>query len=100
MSETISVVKVASISEIKSPYANDETITHYYNPYAESKEEFARAYRSTQDKLREFEQMTDGKFTRSVRGRVTNLKAFDAWLLWKTSTRGLAKKPKFDFKES
>ena len=98
--ESINIIKVRSLSEVTSPYADDETITRYYNPFAEDRADLSRAYRTTQDRLREFEEFTNGEFTRFVRGRVTNLKAFDAWIVWKSRTKGLAKKPKFEFKEN
>ncbi|PCR99748.1 hypothetical protein [Lactococcus fujiensis] len=99
MVEQIKVVKVKSIVELESPYADDDTITRYYNPLAKSKEDWARARRSTQDKIREFEEFTCGKFNRSLRGRVTNLKAFDTWLVWKNQTKNLSRKPSFTFSE-
>ncbi|KAA8718792.1 hypothetical protein F4V47_01335 [Lactococcus garvieae subsp. garvieae] len=98
MDKPINLVKVNSLYEIDSPYADDESITRYYNPFV-TEGDWSRAYRATQDKLREFEDFTHGEFNRFLRGRATNLKAFDAWLVWKKQTRGIARPPKFEFKE-
>ncbi|WP_442774233.1 hypothetical protein [Lactococcus hircilactis] len=100
MNESINVIKIASISEVKSPYADDDEVTKYYHPFAVTKEDWSKARRGTQDKLREFEEFTSGKYTRSLRGRVTNLKAFDAWLVWKNQTKNLSRKPSFVFSEN
>ena len=99
MVEPINIIKVRSLSEVESPYADDETITRYYNPFISDKADWARAYRTTQDNLREFEDFTNGQFNRFIRGRVTHLKAFDAWLVWKRQIKGIARPPKFEYKE-
>ncbi|WP_047916351.1 hypothetical protein [Pseudolactococcus piscium] len=93
----INIIKIKSICEIESPYADDNAITKYYCKISDSHEDWAKAKRLIQTKLRDFEKFTHGEFTRSIRGRVTHLAAFDAWLVWKDRTKPLTRKPKFTF---
>jgi hypothetical protein len=97
MVQNINFIKVKSILEIESPYSDDVQITKYYCRISEDHEDWAKAYRSVQTKLRDFEKFTLGEFTRDIRGRVTDMQAFDEWLKWKERTRPLSRKPKFVF---
>lgn len=93
----VNIVKIKSIYEIESPYADDNVITEYYCKISEGHEDWVKAKRLIQTKLRDFEKFTQGEFTRSIRGRVTNLAAFDAWIIWKDRYKPLTRKPKFVF---
>lgn len=99
MMSNINIVKIKSIYEIASPYADDIEITKYYCKISEEHEDWVKAKRTVQNKLRDFDEFTQGEFTRGIRGRVTNLAAFDAWIIWKDRYKPLTRKPKFVFED-
>lgn len=95
----VNILKIKSIYEVESPYADDVEITKYYCKISEDHEDWTKAKRAVQIKLRNFEEFTNGEFTRSIRGRVTNLAAFDAWVIWKDRYKPLSRKPKFIYED-
>jgi hypothetical protein len=89
-SERVQVIHVDTISKIQSPYASDAELAKY----------FCKSKRATQDFLREMEKEPGaGKWIIHFGGRCTHIRAAIAFDQWRHTNSGMARPPKFEYKE-